>query len=340
MSIALQINLHPFDAPHVTHTLRHQLQQFGDQVDRIVLSVDTSQNRRGRYRGAAYEENRRRLFNTIEEMRRAWRNIAVSEIDYSSAAQALVNRRFFAGVAQYPARAFDGGPFHAYFYGLAQADARYVLHMDADMLFGGGSQTWMSEAVAMLKANDEALFVGPLPGPPRADGALIGDHEGLAGLDERRRPERLAYPFPAYRFSTVSTRIFMIDLERFERQIGALALLAPRGRDRLRARLFGQAPITLPAETVLSAAMRRRGLWRIDFLGGGAGMYSLHPPYRTARFYRDLPELIARIAANDLPDGQRGDYDINASLFDWSEALRQKRIERRVLRYVTSIRGV
>ncbi|WP_281433711.1 hypothetical protein [Methylosinus sp. H3A] len=35
-------------------------------------------------------------------------------------------------------------------------------------------------------------------------------------------------------------------------------------------------------------------------------MYSLHPPYRSETFYRELPNLIARIVAGDIPDAQRG----------------------------------
>ncbi|MBA4777835.1 MAG: glycosyltransferase family 2 protein, partial [Rhizobiales bacterium] len=40
---ALQINLHPFDAPHAALTLPHQLRVWGGQVDRILLTVDTGQ---------------------------------------------------------------------------------------------------------------------------------------------------------------------------------------------------------------------------------------------------------------------------------------------------------
>ncbi len=34
-----------------------------------------------------------------------------------------------------------------YFYGLLKADADDVVHMDSDMLFGGGSQVWLEEAI-------------------------------------------------------------------------------------------------------------------------------------------------------------------------------------------------
>jgi hypothetical protein len=61
---ALQINLHPLDARLVSHTLKHQLQTWNDQVERVSLTIDTKRSRNGRYRGTAYEESRKRLFAT------------------------------------------------------------------------------------------------------------------------------------------------------------------------------------------------------------------------------------------------------------------------------------
>ena len=49
-------------------------------------------------------------------------------------------------------------------------------------------------------------------------------------------------------------------------------------------------------------------------------MYSLHPPFRSETFYRELPNLVARIGSGDIPEAQRGDYDVNASMIDWTEA--------------------
>jgi hypothetical protein len=88
----------------------------------------------------------------------------------------------------------------------------------------------------------------------------------------------------------------------------------------------------MPAEEILTAAMMQKGFCRIDLLGSGEGMYSLHPPYRSERFYRELPNLIARINAGHIPDAQRGDYDVNSSMIDWTDALRQKTVGRRIIR--------
>jgi hypothetical protein len=328
---ALQINMHPLDARHACHTLPHQLDVWGGQVDRVVLTVDTKRSRNGRYRGAAYEENSRRLFDLLEGYARRDPKIGIVEVDYSPSAREAVRQRYFATSESYPEKAFDGGPMHAYFHGLLQADADYIVHMDSDMLFGGGSQTWLDEAIGWLEKTPDALFAGPLPGPPRTDGSLPDLHRSL-GSQFMQMPVRLSAGYPAYRFQSVSTRIFVLDQRRFDERVGAFALVRPDLKRRVRALLYRQSPLSMPAEEVLTAALIERGLGRIDFLGTGTGMYSLHPPYRSETFYRELPNLIARIASGNIPDAQRGDYDVNASMIDWTTALRQKTRPRRLAR--------
>ena len=57
-------------------------------------------------------------------------------------------------------------------------------------------------------------------------------------------------------------------------------------------------------------------------------MWSLHPPYRSEEFYRELPGLIERIENGDIPEAQRGDYELNDSMFDWSRARRRSMVRR------------
>ncbi len=54
----------------------------------------------------------------------------------------------------------------------------------------------------------------------------------------------------------------------------------------------------------------------------------LHPPYRSEEFYRALPGLIERIENDDIPEAQRGDYELNDSMFDWSRARRRSKVRR------------
>src|SRR5215217_4753745 len=77
----------------------------------------------------------------------------------------------------------------------AQAAHRHVLHLDADMLIGGGSRTWVMEAAEQLAAREELVSCSPLSGPPRADGTI--------GVDARwYEPDGAPQAFRFRRFSS------------------------------------------------------------------------------------------------------------------------------------------
>ena len=78
--------------------------------------------------------------------------------------------------------------------------------------------------------------------------------------------------------------------------------------------LTQRRPWRQPAEATLSRAMAAAGLMRVDFLGAGAGMWSVHPTQRSPGFYTALPELIRRIEAGDVPEDQRGDFDLTPAM--------------------------
>ena len=84
-------------------------------------------------------------------------------------------------------------------------------------------------------------------------------------------------------------------------------------RDRLRPLTLSTLPYDLP-ERLLGEAMARAGLRRVDFLGSPPGMWSLHPPDRSERFYEALPRLIERVEDGHVSDDQRGNYDLVASM--------------------------
>jgi hypothetical protein len=177
----------------------------------------------------------------------------------------------------------------------------------------------------MLESNPDALVITPFSGPPTTAGDLdLTRHVGMPGVVNRPSPRKLEADVPTWRFPTVSTRIFLLDTNRFAERIGSLELLKPDFKRQLRSYAYNQQPISMPAEEVLSINMIQRRLSRLDYLGRGSGMYTLHPPYRSPEFYRALPGLIERIEKGDIPEGQRGDFDINASMLDWSSALAAK----------------
>ncbi len=316
MPVTLQISLAPSDFAHAEHILPHQVRTWRGQCAELLLTIDFHRSR-GRF-ADDWDAGRERivsLANSIPDAR-------VVHVDYSPDAHRKVSTEFFGGL-RVPAKDFRGGPYYSYFFGLAQAQHDHVFHLDSDLLFGGGSPTWMAEALEHMSQNRELMFAAPLPGPPRADGRLLT----LAA-------ERDSTP-GAFRFDGMSTRLFLISRRRFKERIGLLRTRPPQAmRNRVIALLEGNPSQDLP-EHILSDAMRAHGLIRRDLLGKPPGMWSLHPPYRCATFYANLPELIQRCERGDVPDSQRGCCDVNDEMVDWSEArlnLARNRLWRRLLK--------
>jgi hypothetical protein len=324
--VAAQMSTYPMDVRHLEHLLPHQIRALGGMVDRFVVTIDTHQSRSGRYRVANFQENLERTRHLIQEAARTFPKLVFADVDYSPAMQREVSRYFF-GVDSIPVKAWDGGPFYAYFFGLYVAQARYVFHIDGDIMFGGFSNTWIRDAIACFEQHPDVLVTAPFPGPPRADGRIFGHLEQGEAAVTREPLESLAY-----RHRDVSTRVFMIDLNRFKERLGVFPLLAPGPRQRLKSKLLGNPPNVREAEVLMTQTMQRSGLSRIDLLGSAPGFWTLHPPYRSEEFYRKLPELVRALESGNVPEGQLGHYDLNDSMIDWSSAREANRWHRRYLR--------
>jgi len=55
-------------------------------------------------------------------------------------------------------------------------------------------------------------------------------------------------------------------------------------------------------EDLITVHMRERGLKRLDFVGREPGMWSLHPPYRSAELLAEIPRIIAAVESGDVPE--------------------------------------
>jgi hypothetical protein len=314
--VSLEISIAPRDLRHLRATLPHQLRQWAGQVREIVCTVDLEPTPGEVGLGMEHE---RQLLDFVEDCLCPYRHGRLEIADYSAATRRAVAARFFEGQAV-PTKTARAGPFYAYFFGLYVASCDYVLHLDCDVLFGGGSQTWATEALELLHERPEVLLCGPLPGPPRTDGTIA------------QAAEREAHPAPAFAFQTVTSRRFLIDLKRLEERVGPLSVRrhTPRRtrvplslwlkgwgrmqlRDRLRPLTLSTLPYDLP-ERLLGEAMTEAGLRRVDFLGSPPGMWSLHPPDRSERFYESLPRLVERVENAEISDDQRGNYDVLDSM--------------------------
>lgn len=111
----------------------------------------------------------------------------------------------------------------------------------------------------------------------------------------------------------------MLDRARFRAKAGAVEVVRPSRHKVLLARVDGYPPHEC-AEWMLTRALGMSGLIRIDFQGRDPGLWAVHPPYRSELFYERLPGLIARIEAGEVTAAQRGNYDVDDSMIDWSSA--------------------
>ena len=93
--VTLQISLAPTDLRRTIHIVPHQLRQWGDQVDEILLTVDLHRSR-GKF-AEGWEERLPGLRELIEECCAAYSHARSIDVDYGSEARQAVASRFFGG---------------------------------------------------------------------------------------------------------------------------------------------------------------------------------------------------------------------------------------------------
>jgi len=306
-AVTLQVSLSPIDYPFARLILPHQLRQWAGQVADVLLVTDTHKVKMGRF-AEGWEKHRGPLADLTAGLSAQYPNVRAVDVDFGPEATKRVSDRYFGG-RPVPPKDLRGTPVYPYYWALDASPQDIVLHIDSDMMFGGGSQLWASEAVALFDAEPDMLFCSPLAGPPTRDGSLPGQP---AAAPYGAKPN-------AFRFAGVSSRIFCLSKRRFAERIHEVKPrpLGIRGTARAVLQRNPRADMT---ENVLSEAMRHARMYRVDFLGTGPGMWSLHPPLRGEEFYAQLPTLISRIESGDVPDAQRGFYNIEDVFFDWSSA--------------------
>jgi hypothetical protein len=302
--VTLQINLAPRDARFAKYLLPHQVRQWGGQVAEILLVIE-SRRSRGHF-GEDWEEGMKAILSLANCIPKA----RVILVDYSRQAQQSVAKEFFGSRKRVPAKDWRGGPYYAYFFGLNQAAHNLILHCDSDMFFGGGSQTWVAEASEILDAYSDVLAVFPYGSPVPSSGNLEESHDpGVIGTRETRNGLALI-------FDHVSTRSFFINKQKFVEKLGPLRV-APAWN---LIRAFIQyvrhlyPNVEFPEKTI-STSMQVRGLVRLDYFGKPPGMWCVHPPDPLfPGYFEMLPQLIRRVETGDIPEGQRGYYNMNDSM--------------------------
>ena len=321
----LQINIHPNDHKHFEPLLRHQLNVFGGQVDRVRLTLDLHNSESGRYRSEDFEGKLRHMRSIIRRVSKDFKFITLDEVDTSEDVRKEIAQKFFCR-DDVPIKAWDGGPFYSYLYGIWKCRARTIIHIDSDMMFGGMSQSWIEQAENILDADSNVIFVAPLAGPPHPDGLL---KEGSLQNGIQVTPYIFPYSFV---FSSVSTRIFVTRPQLINLRIGYLDFIRPSHMQRIKAFLLGNPSQSREFEVVLSKTMQNRGLRRVDLLGVDKGMWSIHPPYRSDSFFSTLPSIINKIEIGNIPVEQLGHYDLQDCMCDWTVPRKYNRRSARMCR--------
>ena len=201
---------------------------------------------------------------------------------------------------------FRGYPIYGSFKQFIDTDAKYILHLDCDMIFyEAPAFSWVQEGIRIMEENEDILCILPRGGPPTKDGSL---HQGTTPyeVDEKRG---------LYLFKNFTSRHYLIHRERFLSLL-PLKPLWLSWREPIKSRLFGNGKM-LCWESMVEQALAKSGMWRADLMTQKA--WSLHPGDRSGEFYKLLPQIIDSVNRNEFPEEQRGHFDLRLS--DWKHFL-------------------
>ena len=157
--ISMQITLTPSDLAEARVLLPHQIRVWGNQVDDILVLVDLPP---WRSRNQAALQAQHELAGFLDRQRALHPHLDWKLMDYSREAVARVQETFYGG-RRVPMHDYRNRPIYGYLHLLLATWHDLVFHIDGDMMFGGGSQTWMAEALDQLTRRPELLAATRFP---------------------------------------------------------------------------------------------------------------------------------------------------------------------------------
>jgi hypothetical protein len=201
---------------------------------------------------------------------------------------------------------FRGYPIYGSFKQFTDSEAKYILHLDCDMIFyEAPGFSWIQEGMRIMEENEDILCVLPRGGPPTKDGSL---HQGTTEYQTDKKRE-------LFLFKNFTSRHYLIHKQRFMSLL-PLKPLWLSWREPIKSRVLGKGKM-LCWESMVGEALENSNLWRADLMTDQA--WSIHPGDRSAEFYKLLPKIIKSVSRNDFPDEQRGHFDLR--LDDWNAYL-------------------
>ena len=240
------------------------------------------------------------ILSILKKLQKSY-NFDNNKTDYSKDKITKLNNLQF-GYPHQETHCFRGYPLYGSLNQFIETDAKYILHLDSDMIFyEDRAFSWINEGVRVMEENEDILCVLPRGGPPTKDGLL---HQGTTdyNVDENRG---------LYLFKNFTSRHYLIHRERFL----SLLPMQPKWlswREPIKSRLFGNGKM-LCWEAMVEHTLKKSDMWRADLMTEKA--WSLHPGDRSEQFYQLLPQIIDSVNLNEFPEEQRGHYDLRLS--DW-----------------------
>jgi hypothetical protein len=222
-------------------------------------------------------------------------NIRIAWISKFLSRKDEIAKKYF-GVNIRADRDHRGIPMFGWIAGLEEAQTDHVLHCDSDILFYQDAESdWVSCAIDLIEKDPSVMFVAPRPGPPAANGALLGQSNTFFVDNEGN-----------YRFKTLSSRRFLVRKSR----LAALLPIQPVYTSWKRRLLMqcGAGNALSPWETCVSEKLQRSKYFRVHL--GSSNAWTLHCPDHSPEWITALPDIIAKVESGSYPEKQAGLYDL------------------------------
>jgi hypothetical protein len=313
-NVTLQINLSPLDFPRVLHLLPHQLRTLANQCSELLIIVDLKKSKCKKSSGESWDRNIQPVMDFLYQLKaKHFPGLRIEMVDYSEHTRKLMSKTIMKhGII--PDKDYSGGPFYSYYFGIYTAKNDYVLHTDADMMFGGGYQNWVTEAIEILERDATIFSCSPIAGPP-----LLSQDQLPSFYRKKFNPTGKYYFLRSYLYNHFSTRTFLINKKSIYKKI---SVQLPNFDHFIKALLRGASPYRYPEGTI-SEMIKRQKLYRLDFYGYNPGLWCLHPN-GDSKLNEFLPEVLSLIESNQFPDSQRGLCDVHNNLLIMAEQLHQQ----------------
>jgi hypothetical protein len=300
----LGISVAATDNGFLLQTVPHLIRSCGDAVQWRTLIMDTAPIT-GVYTKERAVGRLAELRDLCADLKRQGWVDEVVEVAYDPATTTAFNRRTF-GRRLLATHDMRGYPIYGLGFRFDSTRSRHYLHFDSDMfIHQTPGHSWIQEGMALLRECPEVLAVLPLSGPPHPAGLIAQPGEVF-----------LRDPRGFFRFPTFTSRIFLLDVQRYEALLPMKPLFLSR-RDWLPSWFHGRGKL-LAWESALTAHMRARGnSFRADLASPNA--WHVHPTDKGARYLELLPRLIAAVERGEFPPEQASHFDLKLDV--WAQWL-------------------